>query len=448
MKPLVVYNPISNEGHLDSWHAMFVDLLLQAGWPIIAVTNDPQGLEQKLTLKGCDMRLLKVLCIDEKPRRLRERMRSQWQRWNAYCDARKFQQNSRCQFPPLWLINAVQSIFSLAHRIYFGRKQTLSRKDNIPQASSATHLDPQVFCDRVNEIIATQTGGIAAVLNMYVDAYPQDVTSWARFSLQSQIAWMGLCITPGPEPVEGYYSLPDYKGTLFLDEDVCDHYQDRLPERHFEFLPDITETALPDTVSALAAEIKKRANRRKIVFLGGSIGKQKNLSRWLELVALSDPGKWFFVQIGRINKNNLSSEDEQALLMAQAQPPAHLFIWSDYLPDERSFNEIIALSDVIFAVYRDFSRSSNMLSKAAYFEKPILVTENTLMATRVQRYGIGLAVKQDDSSSMQKGLERLEALPDLSSKFAAYREDISPGAVQHRLVSFIQKCIAAEQKQK
>ena len=444
MKRLIVYNPISKEGHLDSWHALFVEVLLQAGWSVIAVTNDPKGLEQKLIQKKCVMVGLTVLGIENKPLSPRSRLRLLWQKWNAYCDARRFQQPQGNKSLPQWLLKRVQYVFEYLHQAYLGKNKTSKASAAGTQRLSPTHLDPELFCQRVNQLLDTYPDAIAGVLNMYVDAYPPDLASWQNFSLKSDLPWMGLCITPGAAPVEGYYQLQHYTGTLFLDEAVCLQYQQRMPERHFEYLPDITETGLPEKTSALAMQVKHRARGRQIVFLGGSIGKQKNLSRWLELVALANADKWFFAQIGRLNTNNLTTEDEDALNRVQAQPPENLFIWSEYLPDERSFNELIALSAVIFAVYRDFSRSSNMLSKAAYFEKPILVTENTLMARRVQHYGIGLAVKQEDARSMLDGLDALEHLPALANSFKTYRQDVSLSAVRDRLVPFIQKCITAE----
>ncbi len=444
MKQLIVYNPISNEGHLDSWHALFVELLLQVNWPVIAVTNDPKGLEQKLTQKGCVLKGLTILSIEDKSLSLRSRLRLLWYRWNAYCDARRFRKNQKGEVLPSWLLNVLQRMLQLLYQACLGKRSAVKAAIVGHQTSSAIHLDPQVFCRRVNQLIEQYPNDIAGVLNMYVDAYAPDFASWQNFSLKENLPWIGLCITPGTNPVEGYYQLKNYRGSLLLDEVARLRYQQRMPERHFEFLPDITETGLPEKESALAEQLKGRARGRKIVFLGGSIGKQKNLSRWLELVALADANKWFFVQIGRINKNNLLKEDEEALSRVQAQPPENLLIWSEYLSDERSFNEMIFLSDVIFAVYRDFDRSSNMLSKAAYFEKTILVTEGTLMASRVQQYGIGLAVKQEDARSMLAGLEALEHLPALKKKFDIYRQDISPSVVQDRLVSFIRKCMTDE----
>jgi hypothetical protein len=175
--------------------------------------------------------------------------------------------------------------------------------------------------------------------------------------------------------------------------------------------------------------------------MGGSIGKQKNLVQWVRLIQRADSAKWFFVQIGRLNKNNLTSEDKKALASIQAAAPSNLFAQDAYLADERIFNEIIALADVIFAVYKDFYRSSNMLSKAAYFEKPILVADQCLMGERVARYGIGLAVEPNDSDAIHQALVATSQLQNLSAQFAAYRQDFNQQALQNRLIGFVQACL-------
>lgn len=171
--------------------------------------------------------------------------------------------------------------------------------------------------------------------------------------------------------------------------------------------------------------------------MGGSIGKQKNLARWYGLIGLCDQSEWFFVQMGRINVNNLTREDESALKKIQGNPPENLFIYPEYVKDERVFNQIISISDVIFAVYRDFSRSSNMLSKAAYFEKPILVAENCLMGQRVRRYRIGLEVDPNDSSSIYRGLTSLLNFDEIKDNFHHYRVDFNELVVQKKLSAFI-----------
>jgi hypothetical protein len=268
---------------------------------------------------------------------------------------------------------------------------------------------------------------------MYVDAYPADQSAWTSFALWQDTPWLGLCISPAPLPMAGYYSVPSYRGTCFLDEAVCSTYQQQMPGRVFEYLPDIADTSLPEQVSPLARQILERAANRKIVFMGGSIGKQKNLARWFELIALANPKDWFFVQIGRLNHNNLLPEDQLALANIVKHPPKNLWIQPEYLADERQFNEIIALSSVIFAVYRDFARSSNMLSKAAYFEKPPLVAAGQLMGKRVDHYQIGLTVDQDSASSMYQGLLALDSIENIKDNFGLYRQDFNEAAMQAKL---------------
>ncbi len=451
---LVLCNPISNEGHLDSWHVMFIDLLVKSGWKVIAATEDPVGLQKKLDargLSGTDRIIVAGPAAGQRATLLSSG-RQRWTRWNAYCDARLFQRQWRGRGAQDGLLRnmaayitdaavlRLQTIIQTLHRVY----AAVRRQSHTPQDRQVTtHIDPSDFRERIRQLAAQYPGQILGVLNMYVDAYMQDQAHWQQFSLAQDIPWMGLCITPSKEPCEGYYGVPSYRGTCFLDESVCAHYQAVMPQRHFEFLPDITETALPEQPSPLALEITRIAAGRKIVFMGGSIGKQKNLACWYTLMAMLDPAQWFFVQIGRINKNNLTAEDEAALDKTLSEPPPNLYIRPEYLSDERFFNEIISISDVVFAVYRDFARSSNMLSKAAYFEKPILVTKGCLMGERVSFYGIGKAVSQDDVQDMFDGLLALGHIPELKNNFYRYRQDFSEAIVQTKLSTFVQACLEA-----
>lgn len=396
---ILLYNPISNEGHLDSWHVLFIDLVSKSGFGVIAVCNDPEGLRLKLKHKGIyESEYLVVLDATDRTTGPHSILKKFWHRCHAL----------------------------------YGRLMFRQRK---------TSLDPALFFDRVNQLIDRYTGQIRLVFNMYVDAYPSDPQYWKNLSFLNSLPWVGLCITPSAHPSEGYYSLHTYKGTCLLDEAICKTYQQEMPGRMFEFLPDITETALPEQRSALANDILSFAAGRKIVFMGGSIGKQKNLVHWYDLIGLCDQSQWFFVQMGRINTNNLTLDDESALKKIQCNPPENLFTYPEYVKDERIFNEIISISDVIFAVYRDFARSSNMLSKAAYFEKPILVAENCLMGQRVSHYKIGLAVDADETSSIYSGLISLLELDSIKDNFAAYRNDFSEVVVQNKLSAFIHQSL-------
>jgi len=418
---VLLYNPISNEGHLDSWHVLFIETFLTAGWKVVPVSTDPQGLRLKLERKG-----------------LWQHPQLVWPKGLEEASSSLF-----------------KNAFGLCRRGFRKLSQLFdSTEQRTQRALAARFLDPQAFKNDVDRALAQHGSDIGLILNMYVDGYLAQSPSWkgavftesASSDILQTIPWAGLCITPerlgeNQQTTPDCYALAQYRGTCFLQEDATQAYQHSFPDKNFAFLPDITDTDLPTEPNALAIKIKQRAAGRKIVFLGGSIGKQKNLVQWANLICNADPKKWYFVQIGRISHNNLSKEDEQALAILDQRKPENLYIHAEYLPDETSFNAILADADIIFAVYRDFYRSSNMLSKAAYFEKPILVSAGCLMGERVARYGIGLAVASTSAPEILAGLDATLHIDDLKSKFAAYRAVFNRGEFDRSLMSFATRCL-------
>jgi hypothetical protein len=418
---VLLYNPISNEGHLDSWHVLFIETFLTAGWKVVPVSTDPQGLRLKLERKG-----------------LWQHPQLVWPKGIEEASGSLF-----------------KNAFGLCRRGFRKLSQLFdSREQRTQRALAARFLDPQAFKKDVDHALAQPGSDIGLILNMYVDGYLAQSPSWkgavfiesGSSDLLQAIPWAGLCITPerlghDQQTPPAYYDLAQYRGTCFLQEDATQAYQHHLPNKYFAFLPDITNTDLPTEPNALAKKIKQRAAGRKIVFLGGSIGKQKNIVQWANLICNAEPKKWYFVQVGRISHNNLSKEDEQALAILDQRQPENLYIHAEYLPDETSFNAILADADIIFAVYRDFYRSSNMLSKAAYFEKPIIVSSGCLMGERVARYGIGLAVASTSAPEILAGLDATLHIDNLQLKFAAYRAVFNRVEFDRNLMNFATHCL-------
>ena len=422
---ILLYNPISNEGHLDSWHVLFIEVFLAAGWDVIPVTTDPQGLRLKLERKGL------------------------WGHSSLH-----------------WLTDVQQGAQTVQDRVFNFSRRVLRQLGRLFESAgqrerrllAARFLEPQQFKDHVDRALGSYPGRVKLIFNMFVDGYLPNSPAWNKLAFHQSVGqsagepipWVGLGITPERElerqqqldelPV--YYSLLQYCGSCFLDEAAVQSYRRAAPTKQFTFLPDITETELLPEANALVIEIKRRAAGRRIVFMGGSIGKQKNLAMWIALILSVDPTQWYFVQIGRISHNSLNAEDTQAFARLQTLPPKNLYVHADYLPDEATFNAIIAESSVIFAVYRDFYRSSNMLSKAAYFEKPILVADQCLMGERVIQYEIGLAVQPDSLERIQAGLLGVTQLKGLPQKFARYRSDFNRVEFSRRLTEFASACVS------
>ena len=174
--------------------------------------------------------------------------------------------------------------------------------------------------------------------------------------------------------------------------------------------------------------------------MGGTIGKSKNLAQWYDLIQVADASRWYFVQIGEVLRDNLSEEDINALQNIEANHPENLYRHAEYLSQEQDFNAVIQAADIVFAVYRDFKISSNMLGKAARFKKPLVVADDYLMGERVRRYQIGYTALQDDAAGMLQALNRCIDRPPHLCSFQAYEADNSPTAFKEKLFAFLEDC--------
>jgi glycosyltransferase involved in cell wall biosynthesis len=176
--------------------------------------------------------------------------------------------------------------------------------------------------------------------------------------------------------------------------------------------------------------------------MGGTIGGNKNLACWYQLIQQADAQAFYFVQIGEMFEDTLTSEDVHELAKIKIQCPENLYIKLEYLLDEAMFNEVIQASDIIFAVYRNFKISSNMPGKAAAFRKPILVADGYLMGERVSQYGIGLTVPEHDVDAMLSAMTALaQTSESMENQFEFYRRDFSLQALGQHLITFLKKCM-------
>ena len=413
---ILLYNPISGHGHLDSWNALFVGFLLEAGWRVASLSMAADDLRERLARQRlADHPNLRILEWRAPKRSLYQRIRSK-----------------------LFRISRQLIADATTNEVDAAKLKNLE----------ASYLQPHEFAQRVADATLQLGRKPSFVFNMYMDLYRDDQLGWRPFAEIHQIPWAGIRFVPSTAPPsETYYRLPSLKGMCFLDEHVRQEYAKNLPGKVFEYLPDVTDTNLPVSQSSFSRDITRRAAGRKIVFMGGTIGDKKNLSQWYRLIGLANPAEWFFVQIGEVREQSLGPNDLSAYRQALLEPPANLFLHAQYLPDERTFNEVIALSDIVFAVYRKFSISSNMPGKAAAFEKPILVAEGYLMGGRVNKYQLGLTVPEDDAPQMLHALTRLAqplaarsiALPE---HFAAYRKDFSHNALKSKFFNFLDQALA------
>ena len=122
-----------------------------------------------------------------------------------------------------------------------------------------------------------------------------------------------------------------------------------------------------------------------MISLLGSINFRKGIKLLLESIPLLPKDEYFFLIAG---KSSLTAQQENDL-RAFGESRNNCLFSLEKIPDESCFNALIAESDLIFAAYKQFTGSSNLLTKAAAFRKPVIVSRGLCMGRRVEQYGTG-----------------------------------------------------------
>ena len=168
---ILLYNPISNEGHLDSWHVLFIEMFLAAGWNVIPANTDPQGLQAKLERKRLlnHPNLIWPTALEHDRQTIKVKATNLYQRVR-----RRFQ------------------------RLYQSAKQ---REE---QLLAARFLDPQYFKNDIERTLSRSPVRVHLIFNLFVDGYLPNSMIWNDLAFQQgsdqvvkePIPWVGLCITP------------------------------------------------------------------------------------------------------------------------------------------------------------------------------------------------------------------------------------------------------------
>lgn len=194
--------------------------------------------------------------------------------------------------------------------------------------------------------------------------------------------------------------------------------------QEIQLFPDFADLSAPNETYALLHKLKEQAAGRKIISLLGSVNARKGTGLLLDAIPMLPADDYFFLIAG---KPSLSPEATEQLRTFERTHANCLFVL-ERIPDEPCFNALVAESSLIFAAYRQFSGSSNMLTKAAAFGKPIIVSKGFCMEKRTEAYGIGIAIPENDTEACRAAIIQLcnEGAPSPQG-FSQYTADHSVG---------------------
>ena len=293
---------------------------------------------------------------------------------------------------------------------------------------------PRVFAEDIQLLKKLSEPQPKIILNMYLDLYSNKPGDWRIFHEKLSFLWsyIHIDINHTLKNIQSS-SLRGLRGIFYINEDFVIPSAQSNRQVDYCWIPDVATTLRPKDSTPLALKVKELARGRKIAFLGGAIGGTKNLSAWYEVISLLDPQKWFFVQCGAVDRATLTKNDLLFLQEIESHPPENLLIYDQFLKNDSDFNELVVVSDLIWGLYRNFDRSSNILGKSAMFHKPILVSDKFLMGERVKKYGIGIALDEDNTHAIARAMNDLISYPIEPSYFYRYSAEHGPVALADKL---------------
>ncbi|MEI7911048.1 MAG: hypothetical protein WCK77_15540 [Verrucomicrobiota bacterium] len=208
---------------------------------------------------------------------------------------------------------------------------------------------------------------------------------------------------PCPEQI---FSGPLCRGVTILDEAVTIRFA-AATSKPVSVMPDMIDCRLPQVAQwPLAQRLKQWAKGRPIVGLFGYLQPSKGMVPLL--LASQDPrlSHVCFAFGGEIEWPLFSSEERRTICdtLSNGQNT-----WNHLMQirDGEPMNSLLSSSDILCASYLDFPHSSNIMTKAALLQKPLIVSDGYLMAERVRNFRMGEVIQQGDGEALVAAILKL-----------------------------------------
>lgn len=201
-------------------------------------------------------------------------------------------------------------------------------------------------------------------------------------------------------------------GVGIFDAGIQSDLEYRL-DKKVTLMPDVTDVSTNTTNYELTNEIKQKAADRIII---GCIG-ISYYTGVIDLIKLANActGKnYFFVFCGQFDEGSykhIPKIDDRTLLSQFRNNPPENCLWREgYLQDEFEYNAVFNSLDIIYMMYPEHYTSSNRLTKAAYFGKPVLAANQHCVGENVQKFKLGEVAAPGDIVEQLEKLNKLAVL--------------------------------------
>ncbi len=195
---------------------------------------------------------------------------------------------------------------------------------------------------------------------------------------------------------------------VFVFDKLCAELIKKETKKQVVVIPDVIDNVEPDRSYWLYKEASKQANGRKVVSLLGSLSKRKGMLTLLKAVDMDNGRDHLFLIAGKLDIGSFNAEDLNYINEIVERNQHKIIYNPERIPTEADFNALVSVSDIIYAAYIDFSASSNLITKAATFWKPVLVSKGYMMEEIVNEFKLGVAIPQDSPIEILSSLNQMK----------------------------------------
>lgn len=289
---------------------------------------------------------------------------------------------------------------------------------------------------KLNQISAELDVTIDLVFFAYLDDYLGTYATHGLIDRVFSYPWSGLYLHPRHLRRSGFQarsaaltlhaplSCDLCTSIALLDEGTAPKLQQTLPHKPILTFPDFADESPPDYDFPLVKTIQQKAKNRKIVTSIGSLEKRKGLLTLLDAAQALADEPYLFVFAGKLARDTFSQAELTKIETFIASQPENCCFYLERIPTENQFNAIIASSDLLYVVY-NYPHSSNLLTKAAAFEKVAIASKDFCIGERAKAFHLGPTISIDHTDelvTLLKTISNDNAFAEITKKadFKAY----------------------------
>jgi len=256
--------------------------------------------------------------------------------------------------------------------------------------------------------------------------YDKDFQHFDRVEKRFGFSWSGLYLHArsfrmpnSPVPYSSLMPCPEkifssslMRSAAVLDEGAVEPMQKIAGGKPIVLMPDFTDEHLPaseDEESDLGHKILSFAQGRPVVSLMGHLQWTKGLEEFTALIKHKSMRDVFFFLGGELSWYGIDETSKRQEMLKIWQNHENVFAHMQYISSDAEINAAMRASDLIYAAYRNFPNSSNILTKAAVFKRPIIVSDGYVMAERVRKYEMGEVVSEGNLEDIVKAIKLMLA---------------------------------------